>query len=216
MRPKITSEHNQRWRLFDYGAYIIERLIGRLSAGTLEILLPNGKYLIFTGHEQPEISAQWHIHRTRAIRRLLTGGAVGFAEAYLDGDWSTSSLPDLLRLAAFNDAAMAPRTQGLLLQRLVHRLQHLANNNSRRRARRNISYHYDLGNAFYGAWLDESMTYSSALFTRADMSLAEAQNAKARFASQTWPISKAALMSSRSVAVGAASWNAPRNGLEVN
>ena len=114
----------------------------------------------------------------RSIRRLISSGAVGFAEGYLEGDWTTPSLPDLMRLAAHNDASMSDRTQGLWLSRLLNRLQHLANNNSRSRAKRNIAYHYDLGNDFYSAWLDDGMTYSSALFRHSDMSLMEAQAAK--------------------------------------
>ncbi len=164
--------------LFDSSAFLLEKLIDELSVGTLEVILPNGRHLLFSGRNRPEISAQLRIDKPRALRRLVTGGAVGFAEGYLEGDWSTSSLPDLLRLAAFNDEALASRTQGLSLQRLIHRLQHLANSNSRERARRNISYHYDLGNDFYSAWLDESMTYSAALFTSPDMSLTAAQRAK--------------------------------------
>ena len=178
MKTETAIRNIDRPGTFGLDTYALKKVIGNLAVGTLHIMLPDGRQLSFEGESRTELSAQWHITDSRAIRRLVTGGALGFAEAYLDGDWTTPSLPALMLLAAHNDNAMAQRTQGMFLPRLVHRLQHIANSNSRGRARRNIAYHYDLGNDFYSAWLDPSMTYSSALFTQPDLSLQQAQHAK--------------------------------------
>lgn len=178
MKTDSAIARPERARIPNLEVLALGKIIGQLAFGTLEIVLPNGQQLTFEGKHHPEVRAQWRVLNMRAIRRLISSGAVGFAEGYLEGDWTTPSLPDLMRLAAHNDASMSDRTQGLWLSRLLNRLQHLANNNSRSRAKRNIAYHYDLGNDFYSAWLDESMTYSSALFRHSDMSLVEAQAAK--------------------------------------
>ena len=87
-------------------------------------------------------------------------------------------LTALLELASLNERHLDERLQGSALARFLDRIKHLLNNNSKRGSRRNIVYHYDLGNSFYDKWLDPSMTYSSALFSDAQMSLTQAQNAK--------------------------------------
>jgi cyclopropane-fatty-acyl-phospholipid synthase len=106
------------------------------------------------------------------------GGDMGFAEAYMDVDWSSTDLADLIELAAHNEDAIGSPTRGVFLSRLMNRLRHLSHANTRRGSRRNIAQHYDLGNDFYSRWLDPGMTYSSALFRDADMSLETAQDAK--------------------------------------
>ena len=114
----------------------------------------------------------------RPVRRLLLGGDLGFATSYLDGDWETPDLGAILELALVNrqvlDSVIAanPIVAGIAFLR--HRLRR----NSRAGSRRNIAYHYDLGNEFYRTWLDETMTYSSALYDPPGLPLAEAQHAK--------------------------------------
>ena len=107
-------------------------------------------------------------------------GDVGFAEAFMDGDWSTPDLRALLAFGYQNERTLRePMKAWRLLSRLM-RFQHRLRANTRSGARRNIAYHYDLGNAFYSKWLDETMTYSSALFDDGEASLAEAQIQKYR------------------------------------
>jgi cyclopropane-fatty-acyl-phospholipid synthase len=98
----------------------------------------------------------------------------------MDGDWETPDLPALLTLAAMNDEALLERYYGLRWAAALRRLWHVGRANTRAGSRRNIAYHYDLGNAFYERWLDGSMTYSSAVFAREDETLAEAQANKYR------------------------------------
>jgi cyclopropane-fatty-acyl-phospholipid synthase len=118
------------------------------------------------------------IHSWRAIRRLINQGDVGFAEAYIDGDWSSPDLAAVLELAAQNIALLDRRISGFLPVRILNRVRHLLRRNSKSGSRKNISFHYDLGNAFYESWLDPSMTYSSALYSQPDQTLEGAQDAK--------------------------------------
>ncbi len=154
--------------------------VGRqLRYGRLVIALPDGSRHEFQGASDGP-SGELVLHRARAIRRFATGGALGFAEAFLDGDWDSPDLALLLELLARNEAALAERYYGGGWSRWLARLYHRIRPNSRRGSRRNIHAHYDLGNEFYRRWLDETMTYSSACFERPDLPLAEAQRAKYR------------------------------------
>ena len=108
----------------------------------------------------------------------MFGGDVGFAEAYMDGDWSSPDLTALIMLAARNTEALGDTVDGLGFVRRVHRVLHRLQANSRAGAKRNIEAHYDLGNDFYAAWLDPGMTYSSGLYRTPGQSLEQAQAAK--------------------------------------
>ncbi|MGC8475975.1 MAG: class I SAM-dependent methyltransferase [Acetobacteraceae bacterium] len=157
------------------GRWLLARLLERISEGRLTVVLPDGERLR-GGGGGPE--AVWVLHRWPALRRLLLGGDIGFAEAYVDGDWSSPDPVALLELAARNMARIPGAEGGPAPVRLLHRLAHLAHANTRRGSRRNIVAHYDLGNDFYALWLDATMSYSSALFTGPGMSLEAAQAAK--------------------------------------
>ncbi len=108
----------------------------------------------------------------------MTGGSNGFAEAYMDGTWSSPDLPKLLEWFDRNGAALEATTDGPILVRVSDRVRHALRSNTRRNSRRNIAAHYDLGNAFYSAWLDASMSYSSGIYADAQTTLEEAQAAK--------------------------------------
>jgi cyclopropane-fatty-acyl-phospholipid synthase len=115
----------------------------------------------------------------KICRDVVTGGDVAFAEAYMDGRWDTSDLCALLTLVAFNQRALEAAFYGRWWRQLAFRLRHVLRGNSRRRARKNVVAHYDLGNDFYRLWLDPTMTYSAALFDGdRGRSLADAQTAK--------------------------------------
>ncbi|MFT6915387.1 MAG: cyclopropane-fatty-acyl-phospholipid synthase [Motiliproteus sp.] len=118
------------------------------------------------------------LHNKRALARGWFGGLMGWAEGFMAGDWSCSRLLDVTDWAMANEAAFESAFDGGRISALLNRLYHLSHNNSRRGSRRNIAFHYDLGNEFYRLWLDPSMTYSSALFSHTDQSLAAAQQHK--------------------------------------
>jgi cyclopropane-fatty-acyl-phospholipid synthase len=159
------------------GRRFLVRLARQVEHGQLLIRMPSGEAIHCTG-PYPGPSATLVLHRWRAVRRLLFGGDIGFAEAYMDGDWSTPDLTSLIEIAARNHATMMPSLDGSRLARLVNRLLHLRRANSRRGSQRNIPAHYDLGNEFYAAWLDAGMTYSSGFYATAETTLEQAQDAK--------------------------------------
>ncbi|MEQ1715546.1 MAG: cyclopropane-fatty-acyl-phospholipid synthase family protein [Hyphomicrobium sp.] len=148
----------------------------RFTAGTLVVELPSGKRIIRRAAHGPE--AVFKIARWRALSRLVARGDIGFAEGYMAGDWTTPDLAALFAWAQVNENALSPAWAGSAVQRLADRFRHIARANTRRGSRRNIAAHYDLGNDFYAAWLDPSMSYSSALYSDAAPTLEAAQSAK--------------------------------------
>jgi cyclopropane-fatty-acyl-phospholipid synthase len=161
-----TAPADRRLRLFLRVARLIHR-------GTLTIVLPDGaRHVIEAG---PGPVATFIVRDARAVRRLLTGGSLGLAEAYLEGLWDTPDLRAVMMLAAENEAEWEALLAGRPWMRALARLQHLLRPNTRRGAERNVVEHYDIGNEFYAAWLDPTMTYSSAMFGGKDDTLEAAQ-----------------------------------------
>jgi cyclopropane-fatty-acyl-phospholipid synthase len=118
------------------------------------------------------------IRNAKPVLRLLTGGTLGFAQAFIDGDLDSPDIGAVLELALANEEAFGKILTSSILFEGLARLRHKLRRNSRKGSRRNIAFHYDLGNAFYKLWLDRTMTYSSALWETPGQSLAEAQEAK--------------------------------------
>jgi cyclopropane-fatty-acyl-phospholipid synthase len=147
-----------------------------ISVGTLTVLLPDGTHHRVVRTPTPE--ATFVIRDTAALRRLITGGSLGLAEAYIDGLWDSPDVAAVMRLAAANEAEWLNTLRGRPWLRLASRVLHRLRPNTRKGAQRNIIDHYDLGNAFYAEWLDSGMAYSSALFTAPDQTLEAAQAEK--------------------------------------
>jgi cyclopropane-fatty-acyl-phospholipid synthase len=120
------------------------------------------------------------LHPVRLARRLALAGEIGFAEAYMAGDWETPDPTALLLLLAQNEGVLATLGRGGPISRAAVWLRHRLNRNTRGGSRRNIAYHYDLGNDFYRLWLDPGMTYSSALYAQPEEDLTQAQDNKYR------------------------------------
>lgn len=160
-----------------FAAHTALHILKRVVGGSLRITLPDGQVLVFG--KSGGMNADIQFHRERVFRRLLLGADLAFAESYMDGDWSTSNLTKLLQLLQRNEEAMGHHKIMAGWLRVLLRLQHSLNRNSRKGSRRNIARHYDLGNTFYGQWLDETMTYSAALFAGPhDRDLEQAQRRK--------------------------------------
>ncbi|MGJ3258145.1 MAG: class I SAM-dependent methyltransferase [Rhodospirillales bacterium] len=155
------------------------KLLSGIRAGSLMLTLPSGERRTVSGPTQGP-AADIHIHSWRAVRRIVTGGDIGFAEGYIDGDWTSSDVAVLLELIARNDEAIEFRVEGTPLRRLADRVYHRLRANTRKGSRRNIQAHYDLGNAFYKEWLDPTMTYSAAIYDRPNDPLEHAQLRKYR------------------------------------
>ena len=148
-----------------------------LRKGRVDIVLPDGRRFRAEGPE-PGYVAEVHIHNPDVFARTVREGDMGFSEAYLDGWWST---PDLMAVMDFmhDDAEhIYDGFPGQALVRFYERVRFWMQRNSKRQARKNISYHYDLGNDFYSLWLDDTMTYSSAIFKTGQESTEAAQIAK--------------------------------------
>lgn len=148
-------------------------LSGKIRRGRLTIVTPSGACVTGGAGNGPE--ATLVLHRWRALRKLLFAGDIGFAESYIAGDWDSPDLPALIHLAAIN---VANDFAGTWFRRQFDRWRHRLNANSKSGSRRNIRFHYDLGNEFYRLWLDEGMAYSSAFYTSAGQSLEDAQATK--------------------------------------
>ncbi|WP_353406660.1 cyclopropane-fatty-acyl-phospholipid synthase family protein [Pseudoteredinibacter isoporae] len=124
--------------------------------------------------------AKVRIVSIKALTAALSSGVLGWSEAYLKGHWDTDSLIDVCNWAMANLDNIEQGFSGSFLSQLWNRLAHRKNANSREGSKRNIEYHYDLGNDFYRLWLDRSMSYSSALYDNQELSLREAQTKKYR------------------------------------
>ncbi|MBX2825961.1 MAG: cyclopropane-fatty-acyl-phospholipid synthase family protein [Gammaproteobacteria bacterium] len=157
-----------------------QRVLKSLQYGTVELVWPDGKRTTHGAESDsnagPRVTVT--LHNYIAIRRLVLGGHNGFAEAYFEGHWSTTDLRAMFEIVMRNEQALKPVLAGKLLARVRDSLMHLNNRNSRAGSRRNIAFHYDLGNDFYSVWLDQSMTYSSALYDSENHSLSTAQQNK--------------------------------------
>ena len=158
-------------------ARALRALFAGLEIGTLTLRMPNGEAVDIRGRFAGP-KGQVALRNWRPARRLLVEGDVGVARSFIDGDWESPDLPALIELAARNVAVLDAKLAGLAPARFLSWLAHLGNANTLRGSRRNIAFHYDLGNDFYRTWLDDRMIYSSALFDAIDLTLEEAQARK--------------------------------------
>ena len=153
------------------------KLLSHLEFGALDVTLPNQETRYFKG-QQPGPHARLELKSTRAITRLLSDGKMGFCESYMAGELDSDNLAALIQLAVLHDRYIEENLSFGKLQTLFRKLLHWRNRNNKEGSRRNITYHYDLGNQFYEKWLDNTMTYSSAIFGSAEEKLDVAQRRK--------------------------------------
>ena len=154
------------------------KMLRRLKHGTLTVQLPDGALQRFGSGTAP--MASLHLHNWKPCSAALRSGDIGFAESYIAGDWTTPHLADLLELLIVNRQEVESAIYGSWLGRLAYRVKHLLNRNTKANSQKNIHAHYDLGNAFYALWLDNTMNYSSAIFESPDTTMVDGQHAKVR------------------------------------
>jgi cyclopropane-fatty-acyl-phospholipid synthase len=160
-------------------ARTVLRMVLGISKGVLEITLPQGQKLRVQGKDIGP-HADVTLNNWRLPARGFAHGTVGAAESYIDGDWDSRDVASFLEFFLVNSAGGGvdmTRGQGMLAK-LVAKIRHVLNSNTKSGSKRNISAHYDLGNAFYSQWLDPTMTYSSALYATGANDLETAQKAK--------------------------------------
>jgi cyclopropane-fatty-acyl-phospholipid synthase len=160
-------------------ARAVFKLMHSLSVGTLDVQLPDGGQVHFGNGAEPRAAIRlidWSV-----CPAALKSGDIGFAEAFIEGGWTSPDLVALLQLFIANRDSMDRIIFGTWWGSLAYRIKHLLNRNSRQGSRKNIHAHYDIGNPFYRLWLDETMNYSSALFEGdTTRPTADAQLAKVR------------------------------------
>ncbi|MDH3977627.1 MAG: cyclopropane-fatty-acyl-phospholipid synthase family protein [Gammaproteobacteria bacterium] len=166
----------------------------RLHRGRLTVTFPSGNSDTWEGshdhiHGKP-FHAVWHLKSYKALQRILRSQSVGFAESYMEQEWDSPDLTHLLELMACNMDALEAEVNRWSLVKVWNRIQHLLRSNTRAGSKKNIAYHYDLGNDFYAQWLDPSMTYSAGLFDDQHLNLESAQENKYRRLAEQLQISK--------------------------
>ena len=171
----LTSTKNQK-QLPRYFSQVFE-MADAMNTGRLDFVLPDGRVFRASG-KNPGPVARVDIHNPEIFARLIREGDLGFSDAYLDNWWSTPDLQSFMDWVHAENEELYDGFPGMGLVRIFEKIRFWLQSNSKRQARKNISHHYDLGNDFYGLWLDETMTYSSALFTTGQESLEAAQIAK--------------------------------------
>ena len=165
-------------RLFAPGFHhILDRIDAGMDHGTFEGKLPDGTTRILGGRGEGPM-AEINLHSWNALLRLINGGSVGWYRAWELGEWDSPDLVSVFDLFTRNRKGLKSTGRASGFFNWVVKRRHQKRDNDKRRARQNIQYHYDLGNDFYQLWLDESMSYSSAIFADPADSLEHAQRNK--------------------------------------
>jgi cyclopropane-fatty-acyl-phospholipid synthase len=148
-------------------ATVLDRLDERLELGGIEATLPDGSHRRIGFHRDGPVAVV-RLHNWMPLVRLATSGSVGWYKAWAAGEWSSPNPVPLFALFMANAVALGDVARAKGPMRMINALAHRLRDNGPARARRNIAAHYDLGNDFYAAWLDPSMTYSAARFEPGD------------------------------------------------
>ena len=149
----------------------------KLSRGRLDFVLPDGRRFRIEGAAAGP-AVEIAIHDTEIFARLIREGDLGFSESYLEGGWTTPDLQAFMDLIQMGNDAVNDGFPAMGLVRAYEKFRFWMQSNTKKGSRKNIAYHYDLGNDFYKLWLDDSMTYSSALFKTGQEGLEAAQELK--------------------------------------
>jgi len=158
---------------------LVLKLVSRLEIGALLMLLPDGRALRAQG-PQPGPNGVLIVRDYGFATRVMRSGNCGFGEAYMAGEWDSPDPSTLVETLSSNSRHLMQVLQGHGAYKLLQRIFHTLHRNTKDGAKRNIHAHYDLGNEFYKLWLDPTMTYSSARFTKPDEDLSAAQLNKYR------------------------------------
>ena len=159
-------------------AVVLKRAFGSTAHGRLQVEFPTGASVTVGGGTGR--AARLKLASFRPVWRLLTRGSLGLAESYMRAEIATPDLCAVLRFLNMNYDSVQSASGGVSKVRSSDIWWHRRRKNTRRGSRRNISAHYDLGNNFYGLWLDYGMTYSSGIFRVQDATLEAAQEEKYR------------------------------------
>jgi len=155
---------------------LVFNFLSKIDYGYLEINTLDGDLLKF-GNTNDNLKANLEIKKSNFTYNLVRGGCIGFGESYMRGEFETDNLSNLIELTARN-IKIIYKFSGLLDLPLINFVKNKLIKNTRNRSKENIAKHYDLGNEFFSIWLDDTLTYSSAIFDEKTSDLYEAQNNK--------------------------------------
>ena len=159
---------------------LVLRLLSSMTKGCLRLTLPNGDVKIF-GSDDKTLSANITVKNEAFFRRVVLYGDIGFGEAFVEGDWDTDNITNVISWMILNIntnpvlSGSSSRFSPLNFLKIINKAAHLLRSNSKTGSKDNISRHYDLNNDFFKLWLDETMTYSSGIELDKSHSLYEAQ-----------------------------------------
>ena len=153
---------------------IANNFFNKIKYGNLKVFFPSGKVKTYYGNKQG-VNVDIKLNNFLIVSKLLRKGSIGFAESYMDEDYSTSNLKNLLIFARQNEPHYINNKHGKWMYKLLIKINNFFNQNTKQRSKKHISHHYDLGNKFYQLWLDNSMSYSSGFFLLPEDDLSKAQ-----------------------------------------
>jgi cyclopropane-fatty-acyl-phospholipid synthase len=173
----ITLPESATRSKFNNWVVLFLRTLQGIEVGQIEVTTPEGEKMKFKG-SRAGVSVKLKIYDWRFCERIFLKSDIGLGESYIRKEWHSDNVNGLIQLAVANEKILGRIVLGSALSILYYRVKHMLNRNTKKGSKRNILAHYDLGNEFYKLWLDESMTYSSALFGDADIDLKDAQARK--------------------------------------
>ena len=162
--------------LHNFADKLVFKFLNKINYGFLELTKCDGKVLKF-GDPNQKLKANILIKKPSFNYNLIRGGSIGFAESYMRGEFETDNLSDLIELTARNIEVIY-KFSGLLDFPIINFVKNKIIKNTKSRSKENIAKHYDLGNDFFSLWLDDTLTYSSAIFDDKSKNLSDAQNNK--------------------------------------
>ncbi len=152
---------------------IVFSALKNIEYGCIELKNFDGK-IYKLGNENPNLKAKVIVNKPGFTLKILNKGSIGLAEAYMDGDFETDNLTNLIEISAKNIKKIH-KFSGVLDLPLLNYLKNFFIKNTKKRSKENIAKHYDLGNEFFSLWLDKTLTYSSAIFDNDRLDLESGQ-----------------------------------------
>ena len=156
---------------------LVEKELEKLSWGKIKFKFNDLIEKSYVG-KQNGLESNIIINDNSVYKDLIFRGDLGFAESYISKKWETSNLNSLLKILLKNQQLNKKKWKPNFYNKIIENVNFVLKKNSLNQAKKNISFHYDLGNDFYGSWLDETMSYSSALYKNKNIDLKQAQEQK--------------------------------------
>ncbi len=156
---------------------LVEKELEKLSWGKIKFKFNDLIEKSYVG-KQSGLESNIIINDNSVYKDLIFRGDLGFAESYISKKWETSNLNSLLKILLKNQQLNKKKWKPNFYNKIIENVNFVLKKNSLNQAKKNISFHYDLGNDFYGSWLDETMSYSSALYKNKNIDLKQAQEQK--------------------------------------